>query len=66
MLAWALFYYFRKTYVEGVQFDTNSSFYYGILINKQLLEANDKNQLVSCQLGIDQWLGKINPVWVSD
>ena len=32
MLAWALFYYFRKTYVEGVQFDTNSSFYYGILI----------------------------------
>jgi exopolysaccharide biosynthesis polyprenyl glycosylphosphotransferase len=32
MLAWALFYYFRKTYVEGVQFDTNSTFYYGILI----------------------------------
>ncbi len=38
----------------------------GKKINKRLLEANDKNQLVSCQLGIDQWLGKINPVWVSD
>ncbi len=38
----------------------------GKKINKQLLDANDKNHLVNCQLGINQWLGKIDPVWISD
>lgn len=31
-LAWALFYYFRKTYIEGVEFITSTRLYLGIVI----------------------------------
>lgn len=31
-LAWALFYYLRKTRIENVEFSVNESFYYGVLI----------------------------------
>ena len=38
----------------------------GKRVNKQLLDANDKKYLVSCELGISQWMGKIEPVWTCD
>lgn len=31
-LSWALFYYFRKTVIEHVEFQYNETFYYGILV----------------------------------
>tara|TARA_R110002072_G_scaffold100188_1_gene220570 strand:+ start:2827 stop:4221 length:1395 start_codon:yes stop_codon:yes gene_type:complete len=31
-IAWASFYYFRKTKIEEVEFDTNDTFYLGILV----------------------------------
>jgi GT2 family glycosyltransferase len=33
--------------------------------NKRLLESNDKTGLIQCQRGLSQWIGKIQPVWVS-
>ena len=29
-LSWGMFYYYRKTEIEGEQFELNSTFFYGI------------------------------------
>ena len=38
----------------------------GKKVNKQLLDSNDRHAVVYCELGIDQWQGKIEPVWIAD
>lgn len=31
-----------------------------------ILDANDETGLIACQSGVDQWIGNVIPIWVSD
>lgn len=33
--------------------------------SKKILEFNDLQEKTACELGVNQWLGKISPVWVT-
>ena len=33
--------------------------------NRQLLDINDQHGVIQCELGLNQWKGKIEPSWVS-
>ena len=34
--------------------------------NKGLLDANDGNEVIHCEIGVNAWIGKVSEIWCSD